>query len=65
MRWDDIRHLCATLQLATGASPREVMETLGHSQVTMTMNVFTYVVPRRQRDTADRMDALLQRAKSG
>lgn len=65
MRWHDMRHSCATLQLATGATPREIMETLGHSQITMTMNVYTHVVPTLQRDTADRMDALLQRSKSG
>lgn len=56
MRWHDLRHSNATLQMAYGASPREITETLGHSQITMTMNVYTHVVPELQQRTMDRMD---------
>ena len=58
MRFHDLRHSSATLLLAYGASPREVMQTLGHAQIAMTMNVYTHVVPELQRRTADRMDKL-------
>jgi integrase len=35
------------------------METLGHSQIGITMNVYAHVMPAMQRDAADRMDAVL------
>ncbi len=55
----DLRHASASLLLAQGVSPRVVMETLGHSQISLTMNVYSHVIPALQRDAADRMDALL------
>jgi integrase len=35
------------------------METLGHSQITLTMNTYTHVLPALQREAADRMEAVL------
>jgi len=35
------------------------METLGHSQIGITMNLYSHVMPVVQRDAADRMNALL------
>lgn len=58
-RYHDLRHLCATLLLAQGVHPRVVMETLGHSQIALTMNTYSHVIPALQRDAADQMDALL------
>ena len=49
--------------LAQGEHPRVVMETLGHSQIGMTMNTYSHVIPPLQRDAADRMDALLKATK--
>ncbi len=40
IRLHDLRHSCATLMLAQGVSPRVVMETLGHSQVSLTLNTY-------------------------
>ena len=45
--------------LAQGVSPRVVMETLGHSDIRLTMNLYTHVAPKLQRDAADRMKRLL------
>lgn len=59
-RFHDLRHACATLLLAQGVDPRTIMETLGHSTIGMTMNVYAHVLPALQRDAADRMDALLR-----
>ena len=38
---------------------RVVMETLGHSQISLTMNVYSHVIRALQRDSSHRMDALL------
>ncbi len=38
IRFHDLRHTAATLLLAQGVHPRLVMETLGHSSISLTMN---------------------------
>jgi integrase len=58
-RFHDLRHCCASLMLANGEHPRVVMETLGHSQISVTLNTYSHVMPRALRDAADRLDALL------
>lgn len=59
IRFHDLRHSCASLLLAQGISPRTIMETLGHSQIGLTLNTYSHVVPSLQRDAADVMDHLL------
>jgi len=59
-RFHDLRHSCATLLLAQGASPRVVMEVLGLSQIALTMNTYTHVLPELKRDAARRMDAAIR-----
>lgn len=58
-RFHDLRHSCATLLLVQGVSPRVVMDVLGHSQIALTMNTYTHVVPELRRQAADRMDELM------
>lgn len=58
-RFHDLRHSCATLLLAQGVSPRVVMEILGHSQISLTMNTYAHVLPEMGRDAANRMSALI------
>jgi integrase len=57
-RFHDLRHCAATLMLVQGVPMRVVMETLGHSQISLTMNTYSHVMPALQQDAADRMDAL-------
>ena len=52
------RHSCATLLLAQGVNPRVVMETLGHSQVSLTLNTYSHVLPALQREAAAKMNAV-------
>jgi len=59
MRFHDLRHACASLLLVQGVHPRVVMETLGHSQISLTMNTYSHVLPALQREAADRMQAVL------
>ena len=59
MRFHDLRHTCATLLLAQGVHPRLVMEILGHSQIAVTMNIYSHVIPAMQRDVANQIDAIL------
>jgi integrase len=58
-RFHDLRHACASYLLAAGVPARVVMETLGHSEISLTLNTYSHVLPGLGRDAADRMDALL------
>ncbi|MFN0073040.1 MAG: tyrosine-type recombinase/integrase [Chloroflexota bacterium] len=58
-RFHDLRHTCASLLLAQGEHPRAVMELLGHSQISLTMNTYSHVFPSVLRGAADKMDELL------
>jgi integrase len=59
MRFHDLRHSCASLLLVQGVSARVVMETLGHANISITMDTYTHVMPELQRQAADAMDRLL------
>lgn len=58
-RFHDLRHTCASLLLAQGVHPRVVMEVLGHSNIALTMNTYSHVIPDLQREAAAKMDAIL------
>ena len=48
-----LRHTSASLMLVQGVHPRVVMETLGHSGISITMDVYGHVMPQQQRDAAE------------
>jgi integrase len=58
-RFHDLRHTCASLLLAQGVSARMIMEILGHSQISLTMNLYSHIMPSMQEDAAQKMDAAL------
>lgn len=58
-RFHDLRHTCASLLLAQGVHPRVVMDILGHSQISLTMDTYSHVIPALQREAASQMDVLL------
>jgi integrase len=61
IRIHDLRHTAATLLLIQGVHPRVVMELLGHSQIAVTMNIYSHVVPALRKEAANQMDAILTR----
>ena len=48
IRYHDRRHTAATLLLAQGVDVRTIMETLGHSQISLTLNTYVHVMPALQ-----------------
>jgi integrase len=60
MRIHDLRHTCATLLLAQGVHPKTVQEILGHSQISLTMDTYSTVLPTVSRAAAEQMDAVLR-----
>ncbi len=61
----DLRHLCASLLLAQGASMREIMEILGHSQMSMTSDTYTHIYNMQGRVNAERMNKFLSDGQAG
>lgn len=42
-----------------GIHPKVVQERLGHSQISVTLDTYSYVLPSMQEEAAQRLDALL------
>jgi integrase len=55
----DLRHLAASLLLVQGASMREVMEVLGHSQMSLTSDTYSHVFEASGKANAERMNNIL------
>jgi integrase len=61
IRLHDTRHTCATLLAAAGTHPRTIMAVLGHSQIAVTMNIYTHVTTEDQRAAVGPVGGLLDR----
>lgn len=59
MRLYDLRHTCATLLLAANENPKVVSERLGHASVTLTLDVYSHVLPTMQKAASDKLERLL------
>ena len=59
VRFHDLRHTHASLLLAQGVHPKVVQERLGHSQVSVTLDIYSHVAPSLQAAAAERIDEAL------
>ncbi|HEX5505336.1 MAG TPA: site-specific integrase, partial [Thermomicrobiales bacterium] len=59
IRFHDLRHTNATLLLGSGVHPKVVPERLGHSQVGITLNTYSHVLPGLGREAVERLGAAL------
>ncbi|MEK8132939.1 site-specific integrase [Paenibacillus filicis] len=55
-----LRHTHASLLFEAGANIKEVQERLGHSDIKMTMNIYTHVTKAVKEKTADRFEKFMQ-----
>ncbi len=53
----DLRHTCATLLLTKGVHPKIVSEMLGHSSVSITLDIYSHVIPGLGEVAANAMEA--------
>ncbi len=60
IRFHDLRHTNATLLLEAGIHPKIVQERLGHSDVAITLNVYSHVMPTLGRDGAEQLRDVLR-----
>jgi integrase len=54
-----LRHSCASLLVAQGVPLRTVMEQLGHSQMSLTSDLYAHVAPAMLDDAADALERAL------
>lgn len=54
-----LRHTCATLLLGAGVPVHEVAARLGHSEASMTLNIYAHALPSQQKAAAAKLGALL------
>lgn len=52
-RFHDLRHSCGTFLAAHNVHPRTIMQILGHSQISTTMNDYTYTELDSMRSSLD------------
>jgi integrase len=55
IRFHDLRHTHATIMLQLGEHPKVVSERLGHSNVNITLNTYSHVLPNMQEDAARKL----------
>ena len=65
VRFHDLRHSAATLLLSEGVHPKVVQELLGHSNISMTMDVYSHVLPSMQQDAISRLNSALWKKEEG
>ncbi len=59
IRFHDLRHTHATLLLQANVNPKVVQERLGHSQISLTLDTYSHVVPSLQEEAAVKIEGLL------
>lgn len=59
IRLYDLRHTCATLLLSAGENPKVVSERLGHASITLTLDVYSHVLPDMQKSATEKIEKML------
>ncbi len=60
VRFHDLRHTAASLLLKMNVSPKMVQEILGHSDIEMTLGIYSHVLPGMHEEAMDKMDQLFK-----
>jgi site-specific recombinase XerD len=59
----DLRHVTASLLKKLGVPPRDAMVILGHSRISVTLEIYTHVYEESRRDAVGKLDRLLTRVQ--
>jgi integrase len=60
VRFHDLRHSAATLLMSKGVHPKVVQEILGQSNITITLNVYSHVLPPMHQGAISKLNEALQ-----
>jgi integrase len=65
IRFHDLRHTHASILLRQGVHPKVVSERLGHSQIGITLDIYSHILPGIQEEVAQQLDnGLFNKAKN-
>ncbi|MCU6710476.1 tyrosine-type recombinase/integrase [Paenibacillus sp. J5C_2022] len=56
---DDLRHTVATLMLSRNINPKVVKEILGHSDIRVTLDTYSHILPSVHKETAKKFGRML------
>lgn len=56
IRFHDLRHSAASILLSMDVHPKVVQELLGHNQISMTMDIYSHVLPTMQKEAMSKMN---------
>ncbi len=56
IRFHDLRHSAATLLLSMGVNVKVIQELLGHSNVSITLQVYSHMLPSMQKEAVDKLE---------
>lgn len=59
IRFHDLRHTYATMLLSANVNPKVVAELVGHSSVSMTLNVYSHVLPSLKENAISKLENLI------
>lgn len=59
IRLHDLRHSNATALIMAGVNPKVVQQRLGHSDVNITLNTYTHVLPEMDIEAAEKLDYIM------
>ena len=59
IRFHNLRHTASSLMLMNGVSPIIVAKRLGHSKISMTLDVYGHLIPEMQNKAAELIDELI------
>jgi integrase len=59
IRLYDLRHSTATFLLQANVNPKAVSERLGHSTITLTLDVYSHVLPTMQEQATEHLEDLI------
>jgi integrase len=54
----DLRHTCATMLLLAGVNPKIVSERLGHASISITLDIYSHVLPNMQQEATDKLETM-------
>jgi integrase len=59
IRLYDLRHTCATILMNEGLHPKVVAELLGHASITLTLGVYSHVLPGMREQAAAKLEKVI------
>jgi integrase len=61
MKFHELRHSAASLLLSMGVHPKIVQELLGHSTVSITLDIYSHALPSLQKEAINQLNTLLSK----